>query len=50
MLLAGAAEFIQFQALFDDFFILFGIIINPPAFRAFQFNHVVLGHKISFIL
>ncbi len=47
VLLAKAAEFVEFEAVFEDFLIFARKIINHLALGALKSNHVVLGHTIK---
>ena len=44
MFAAHRAEFHQFQAFFEDFFILGRVIIRVLALGAFEFDQIILGH------
>jgi hypothetical protein len=46
VLTAILAMFLHFQALFQDFLILPGKIIDGLALGALQLDHVVLGHRL----
>jgi len=47
MLFAPLAVLFKFQPIFNCLFVFFGMIIDSVAFRAFQFDEIVLGHRVG---
>ncbi len=46
MLFAPATIFFYFQSRFQDFFILVRMVINMMTLCTFQFDQIVLRHKL----
>ena len=50
ILLAAIAIFGQLEAFLDDLLVLVGMVSNSLADRAFQLDHVVLGHSFGLMI